>query len=208
MNDHPEGRLGGSAGSEVVIEVGRDGRISRSGGAGGGLPAPAKDGVFLEWLLATVGPDERERVPSSPPLVLLVRRSPTGSDLLVSARRPARPSGGSGLPRRLVGFKRNRTFLFDPARVLAFELRSGLVHATFEDGETYTTNYSIRGLAERLAPAGFFRAHRDVVVNLKRVKEIEKLGQGRVRLLLDTPDAPGFSASRPASARLRRLLRF
>ncbi len=127
-------------------------------------------------------------------------RSP---DVAARLARRLRPAGLT----RLVGFKRKRMFLFDPARVVSFELRSGLVHATFEDGESYTTNYSIRELAARLAPVGFFRAHRDVIVNLKRVKEIEKMGQGRVRLVLDTPDAPGFGASRPASARLRRLLR-
>ncbi len=190
---------------DLLVRVGTDGRVVWSGG-GVGLPRPAEGTAFVEWLLA------------APPVVLVVQHDPGGAGLLLTARPSASsgmPSGGpaapprtGGVPRRLVGFKRNRTFLFEPSRVLAFELRSGLVHATFEDGESYTTNYSIRDLTARLAPVGFFRAHRDVIVNLKRVKEIERIGQGRVRLLLDTPDAPGFAASRPASARLRRLLRF
>lgn len=113
--------------------------------------------------------------------------------------------------RRLVGFKRKRTFLLDPKRVACFELHSGLVHAVMMDGATFTTNYSLRELAHRLAPLDFFPAHRDVVVNLNTVTEIEKLGQGRLRLVLNLPaDGGDFKAaivSRPASARLRKLLR-
>ncbi len=117
------------------------------------------------------------------------------------------PSGPARYPRRLVGFRRRRMFLFDPAHVLSFELHGGLVHAMLDEGETFSTNYSIRELESRLAGSDFFRVHRDVILNLDRVKEIERVGQGRLRLLLDTSDAKGFTASRPASARLRRLLR-
>ncbi len=70
-------------------------------------------------------------------------RSPELAARLARALRPA-------MPRRLVGFKRKRTFLFDPARVVCFELRAGLVHAVLDSGETLTTNYSVR----ELEPAG------------------------------------------------------
>lgn len=113
--------------------------------------------------------------------------------------------------RRLVGFRRKRTFLFDPKRAVCFELRSGLVYAVLENGETLATNYSVRELVLRLAGLDFFRAHRDVLVNLNRVTEIEKVGQGRLRLVLDLPtdvgDFKAVTVSRPASTRLRKLLR-
>lgn len=218
----------------LLMRVTCDGRIvrTRSGahdeaGAGGGrtflLPLAAAGESLVPWIASAVGADRREGDPavSSAPLVLVIRRGPDPSEpaLLIAARRHASgpdpadhlapaPPGPAGRPRRLVGFKRRRMFLFDPNRVLCFELRAGLVHAQLEDGESYTTNYSIRELAARLASADFFRVHRDVVVNLAKVREIERAGEGRLRLLLDTADARGLLASRPASARLRRLLRF
>ncbi|HEX7127974.1 MAG TPA: LytTR family DNA-binding domain-containing protein [Thermodesulfobacteriota bacterium] len=193
-----------AATGDLVVQVGPDGRVAWSGG-GSRLAGPARGTAFLEWLA------------TAPPVVVAVRRDPGGGLLLTV--RPAGPSDTpsgepaaarrtAGVPRRLVGFKRKRTFLFDPSRALAFELRSGLVHASLDDGESLATNYSVRELTARLAPLGFFRVHRDVIVNLRRVREIERVGQGRVRLVLDTPDAHGFTVSRPASARLRRLLRF
>lgn len=136
--------------------------------------------------------------------VLAWARSPEVAARLVRSLRPR-------LPRRLVGFKRKRTFLLDPARVVCFELRAGLVHAVLDSGETLTTNYSVRELEQRHASDGFFRAHRDVVVNLARVTEIERIGSGRLALVLDLPQSNGefksVACSRPASARLRRLLR-
>lgn len=160
-------------------------------------------------------PTHQSPAPPSPPSgypvpierggeIVAYARSPELAARLARALRPT-------APRRLVGFKRKRMFLFDPAHAACFELRSGLVHATLESGETFTTDYSIRGLEQRLAGEGFFRAHRDVVVNLARVTEIERAGAGKLTLILDSAQTAGevksVMCSRPASARLRRLLR-
>lgn len=127
-------------------------------------------------------------------------------ELAVRLARALRPRG----PRRLVGFRRKRMFLLDPARVVSFELRAGLVFATLDSGDTYSTNYTIRGLDHLLSGDGFFRAHRDVLLNLLRVTEIEK-APGKLVLVLDVPQDGGecktVTCSRPASQRLRRLLR-
>lgn len=207
------------------MRVGADGRVvaARPGWMGppgddpagpGALPAPQPGQDLVAWMLAATGPAHGPE--DLPALALTVRASLSGSSLVIHAARSRNDAGSSRpLPRaaatrtppRLVGFKRRRMFLFDPARALSFELHAGLVHVVLEDGETYVTNYTIRNLMARLPVAGFFRAHRDVIVNLARVKEIERAAHGRLRLLLDTPDARSFVASRPASARLRRLLR-
>lgn len=210
------------AASERLFRVDRDGLVAVPAGAARNdgdrgdatLPAPEPEETLVRWLARATDPAGSGQAALLLPVVLLVQRDPAGSALQVVARRLGLGGiAGAGAPRaplrrRLLGFKRRRMFLFDPALVLAFELRAGLVHATLDDGESYVTNYSIRELSARLAARHFFRVHRDVLVNLTRVKEIERMGQGRLRLLLDTSDARGFTASRPASARLRRLLRF
>lgn len=108
---------------------------------------------------------------------------------------------------RLVGTKRGRFYLFGPADVLCLELRSGLVHAVLTTGETYVMEGSVRGLAERLAPCGFVRIHRDIIVNLRHVVEMGREEAGCLSLLLRAGAVTrDVMASRPASARLRRRL--
>lgn len=111
-------------------------------------------------------------------------------------------------PRRFLASLRRRTFLLDWRRVRYFELRSGLVYATLAPGETYATNYTLSEIAARVDPRDFFRIHRNVLVNLRYVTEVERYGQGHLRVLIEGPEGQAFVASRPASAVLRKLLKF
>ncbi len=111
-------------------------------------------------------------------------------------------------PRRLLGSLRRRMFLIDWNRVRYFELRSGLVHASTITGESYATNYTLTDIMARVDPRDFFRTHRNVIVNLNYVAEVERYGQGQLRLVLEGPDAPAFVVSRPASAALRKILKY
>ncbi|HEY8369921.1 MAG TPA: LytTR family DNA-binding domain-containing protein [Thermodesulfobacteriota bacterium] len=123
-------------------------------------------------------------------------------DTLVRAKR-ARHA-----PRRFLASLRRRTFLIDWARVRYFELRAGLVYASLVTGETYVTNYTLADLAARVDGRDFFRIHRHVLVNLNYVTELERYGVSQFRVVLEGPDAPAFVVSRPASAALRKLLKY
>ncbi|HEX7127973.1 MAG TPA: LytTR family transcriptional regulator DNA-binding domain-containing protein [Thermodesulfobacteriota bacterium] len=123
-------------------------------------------------------------------------------DTLVRARR------GRHAPRRFLASLRRRTFLIDWRRVRYFELRAGLVYASLVTGETYATNYTLADLAARVDGRDFFRIHRHVLVNLNYVTELERYGVSQFRVVLEGPDTPAFVVSRPASAALRKLLKY
>lgn len=63
------------------------------------------------------------------------------------------------------------TYYFDPRSVDHFTARAKYVELTFE-GDTYSTDESLTALAERLAPWGFFRAHRGALVRLAAVRAL------------------------------------
>ncbi len=123
-------------------------------------------------------------------------------DALTRARRARRA------PRRFLASLRRRTFLLDWDRVRYFELRSGLVYASLATGETYATNYTLADIAARVDARDFFRIHRHVIVNLSYVIELERYGVSQLRVVIEGPDTPSFVVSRPASAALRKLLKY
>ncbi len=124
------------------------------------------------------------------------------TDALTRARRARRA------PRRFLASLRRRTFLVDWDRVRYFELRSGLVYAALATGETYATNYTLADIAARVDARDFFRIHRNVIVNLNYVTELERYGVSQFRVAIEGPDTPAFVVSRPASAALRKLLKY
>ncbi len=74
--------------------------------------------------------------------------------------------------RRIVGRKGQNVLLLDPEEILWFYIESGIVKArTFTD--SYWVNYQFTQLEVSLDPDVFFRARRDVLVNLHKVKSIK-----------------------------------
>ncbi len=110
--------------------------------------------------------------------------------------------------RRFLAAYHKRTFLIDWAKVRYFELRSGLVYAGLVTGEQYATNYTLADIAARVDPRDFFRIHRNVLVNLNYVTELERYAVSQFRVLIEGPGDASFVVSRPASAALRKLLKF
>jgi len=71
----------------------------------------------------------------------------------------------------IVAHKLDRLLLLDPQDVLFFQMDDGVVRAR-TSGDSFWVNYQLGDLEAALASAGFFRAHRSTLVNLKCVKEI------------------------------------
>ncbi len=58
-------------------------------------------------------------------------------------------------------------------------------------GETYATNYTLADVAARVDPRDFFRIHRNVIVNLNHVTELERHGVSQFRVAIAGP-RPSF----------------
>jgi DNA-binding LytR/AlgR family response regulator len=74
--------------------------------------------------------------------------------------------------RQIVCRKRDRVVLMPPEQILWFQVEDGLVRA-HTGPETFWVNYQLGELEASLPEDLFFRARREVLVNLTRIKEIK-----------------------------------
>ncbi len=74
------------------------------------------------------------------------------------------------------------------------------------DADRFLTNYTLGELEKLLDPNKFFRAHRGYIVNLRRVKEIIRVGTSAYELTMSDPSKSKIPMSRRQSSELRRLL--
>lgn len=74
------------------------------------------------------------------------------------------------------------------------------------DSDKYLTSYTLSELENILDPSTFFRAHRGYIVNLRKVKEIVKVGTSAYELTMSDPSKSKIPMSRRQSSELRRLL--
>jgi len=90
--------------------------------------------------------------------------------------------------RHVVCRKRDRMLLLAPEQILWFATEGGIVKAHTES-ETYWVNYQLAELEAALPAELFFRARREVLVNVNRIKEIRPYFKSG--LLLTMGDAAG-----------------
>ena len=65
-------------------------------------------------------------------------------------------------------------------------IRTAKNYCEFEvAGRTILVRVTAKQLEQRLAPHGFARVHRGAIVNLSRVRVVQPVRSGRIRLLLD-----------------------
>jgi DNA-binding LytR/AlgR family response regulator len=74
------------------------------------------------------------------------------------------------------------------------------------DAELYWTDYQMVDLETRLPDPPFFRAHRSVIVNLRKVKEIAPFFKSGFLLILNDPGASEIQVSERQSKKLRERL--
>lgn len=65
-----------------------------------------------------------------------------------------------------------------------FQVEEGIVVLTSFEGRRYLINYSLDQLEDQLDPTMFFRANRQVIVNIDAIKEIKPYFKGRLLLHL------------------------
>jgi two-component system LytT family response regulator len=104
--------------------------------------------------------------------------------------------------KQIVGRKKDRFIPLAPEDVLFFHVEDGLVRARTA-ADTFLVNYTIADLEASVDGATFFRARRDCLVNLARVREIKPYF--RSSFLLTMQDAAGTEIA--VSERQAKVLR-
>lgn len=119
---------------------------------------------------------------------------------------PAPAVAGSGQRLTMddrVFVKTDGTTRFVPVRsICAIRSAENYTELILEGGQTLLVLRTLKSWEETLPEAQFVRIHRQVLVNLARVKKIERGGDDEVVFHLDVPVSP-LSASRRALAELR-----
>jgi len=115
-----------------------------------------------------------------------------GAQLPAHAEQPARPRSQ---PRRVVATRENRTVLLRLPEVSYAESEGNDVWLSTDQGRLRAASSSLDSLGDELADGGFLRVHRRYVVNLSRVREVERRRSGELFLVMDRPaDGPPAGA--------------
>jgi DNA-binding LytR/AlgR family response regulator len=104
--------------------------------------------------------------------------------------------------RQVVCRKRDRLLLIPPEQILWFHVEDGIVKAHTSD-ETFWVNSQLSELEAALPAERFFRARREVLVNVERIKEIRPYFKSGFLLLM----ADASSTEIVVSERQARLFR-
>ena len=107
---------------------------------------------------------------------------------------------------RLVGTRDNRLVLLRSSEVRFAESDGNDVWLETDQGRLRAATQGMDKVAAELAEAGFLRVHRRYVVNLDRVREVERGFKGEVLLIMDDQATSGVPVSRRNAATVRRAL--
>lgn len=88
-------------------------------------------------------------------------------------------------PRRVVGIRDNRMVLLRAPEVLFAESDGNDVWLSTDQGRMRSASPGLDKLDHELANAGFLRVHRQHIVNLSRIREVERRDKGELVLVMD-----------------------
>ena len=109
-------------------------------------------------------------------------------------------------PRRLVATRDNRMVLLQLPEVSVAESEGSDVWLSTDQGRLRAASQSLDKLDGELADAGFLRVHRRYVVNLSRIREIERGLKGELSLVMDDGTNEMVPVSRRNAPAVRRAL--
>jgi sigma-54 dependent transcriptional regulator, acetoin dehydrogenase operon transcriptional activator AcoR len=111
-----------------------------------------------------------------------------------------------GQPRRVVGVRESRMVLLRLPEVTLAEAEGNEVWLSTDQGRLRATSSGLDKLDNELANAGFLRVHRRYVVNLSRVREVERRDRGELVLVMDDKENTIVPVSRRNARAVRRVL--
>jgi sigma-54 dependent transcriptional regulator, acetoin dehydrogenase operon transcriptional activator AcoR len=109
-------------------------------------------------------------------------------------------------PRRIVAMRENRMVLLRLPEVSFAESEGNDVWLSTDQGRLRAATQSLDKLDGELADAGFLRVHRRYVVNLSRIREIERGLKGELSLVMDDRTNEMVPVSRRNAPAVRRAL--
>ena len=126
-------------------------------------------------------------------------------NVLEEKRRTMRVAAAGPMGPSLIGRKRNHCFLLKPEDILWISIMDGILWARTTT-DSYRLNQPFATLEEGLAAGSFFRARRDVLVNLNHVRAIQPSDRSTFLLFMDDPGNRAFLVSERQSKLLRERL--
>jgi sigma-54 dependent transcriptional regulator, acetoin dehydrogenase operon transcriptional activator AcoR len=111
-----------------------------------------------------------------------------------------------GQPRRVVGVRESRMVLLRLPEVALAESEGNEVWLSTDQGRLRAASSGLDKLDNELANAGFLRVHRRYVVNLSRVREVERRDKGELVLVMDDNENTMVRVSRRSARAVRRAL--
>jgi hypothetical protein len=133
----------------------------------------------------------------------LIAFGASDGERLAPAEAPAHPPAPGC---RLVGMRENRIVLLRSPEVSFAESDGNDVWLSTDHGRMRAATQGMDKVAAELTEAGFLRVHRRYVVNLDRVREVERGFKGELLLIMDSPAAEPVPVSRRNAATVRRAL--
>jgi two-component system LytT family response regulator len=106
---------------------------------------------------------------------------------------------------QVVGRKRDRLVLLPPEEIVFFSVEDGLIKARTA-ADIYLVNHQLAELETSLPEADFFRARRQVLVNLRAVKEIRPYFKSTFLLVMNDAASTEIAVSGRQSKLLRRRI--
>lgn len=152
----------------------------------------------LAYLLKPVEPEQ---------LVIVVERAARLCGDHAGEDRKIQAAAQSLAPKltQVVGRKRDRLLLLNPADIIFFAAEGGLIKARTA-ADTYLVNHQLAELEASLPETDFFRARRQVLVNLRAVKEIRPYFKSSFLLIMNDAASTEIAVSERQSKLLRRRI--
>jgi DNA-binding LytR/AlgR family response regulator len=107
--------------------------------------------------------------------------------------------------RQIVGRKNGRALLIPAEQVLWFHMKDGLVRANTA-ADSFWVNHQLAELEAALPPDLFFRARREVLVNMNRIKEIKPYFKSSFLLVMSDSASTEIAVSERQARPLRQRL--
>ena len=107
--------------------------------------------------------------------------------------------------RQIVCRKHDRVVLLPPEQILWFQVEDGIVKAHADSG-TFWVNYQLGELEAGLPADLFFRARREVLVNISRIREIRPYFKSSFLLIMPDPAATEIVVSERQSRSFRQRI--
>ncbi|WP_406689935.1 LytTR family transcriptional regulator DNA-binding domain-containing protein [Saccharopolyspora sp. ID03-671] len=111
-----------------------------------------------------------------------------------------------GPPHRIVGTRENRMVLLKLPEISFAESDGNDVWLTTDQGKLRAASGSLEKLESEQGDAGFLRVHRRYVVNLGRIREVERRFKGELVLIMDDGASTMVPVSRRNAPAVRRAL--